>query len=283
MLDQGDVASSLPARRRLSKDKAAAAIFLKPDGKTLCARRHDWSSRISRHACRRSPRKDRTPSTRARSPTPSSRRARPRAAFWPRRISSNMRCASCKPVECNYRGYDDRLLAAAELRRRHHLRNPQRAGGLSARLSRLRLGRNGACSWSRRCAMPMSTATPRSAIRISSTIRSRRCSTRPMPSKIREQIDPVQGRRVAGPEAAGFRRKQRDDALFDRRRRRQRGRRHLHAERLVRRRRRGAGHRHPAQQRDGRFHRQARRRPISTAWCRARPTRSRRRRRRCRR
>ena len=91
-------------------------------------------------------------------------------------------------------------------------------------------------------------------------------------ASIRAAIDagktmPGRARRIAG--------ESRDDALFGRRQGRQRGRRHLHDQRLFRRRRDRARHRLFSQQRDGRFHGKARRAKPVTAWSRAPPTRSR--------
>ncbi len=96
-------------------------------------------------------------------------------------------------------------------------------------------------------------------------------------AKIRAAIDPAKAgvskdlkrrRRAA--------RRQQHDALLDRRRQGQRGRDDLHAQRLVRRQGHRRRHRRAAQQRDGRLHRQARRRQPLSAWSRARRTRSRR-------
>ena len=98
--------------------------------------------------------------------------------------------------------------------------------------------------------------------------------------EIREKINPFKAGGIAGTDAEGLWRKQRDDALFHRRRRGKCSGRHLYAQRLLRRGCRGARNRHPAQQRDGRFHRQAGCSPISTGWCREKPMPSSRRRRR---
>ena len=87
-----------------------------------------------------------------------------------------------EPVECNYRGYE--IVSSP----------PPSSGGViiceilnvleGYPISYSATARRRRCTrWSRRCATPMSTATPRSAIRISSRTRSRSCSTRPMPRK----------------------------------------------------------------------------------------------------
>ena len=68
------------------------------------------------------------------------------------------------------------LGAAAQLRRHDDLRDPQHPRGYPMTRSGLPLGGRHPCSWSRRCATPMSTATSRSAIPPSSTTRSTSCS-----------------------------------------------------------------------------------------------------------
>ena len=53
ILDQGDAASLAGSANRLAKDPAAAAIFLKPDGKPYAHRRAARSSRTSPRRSRR--------------------------------------------------------------------------------------------------------------------------------------------------------------------------------------------------------------------------------------
>lgn len=93
VLNQGDAAWFADSADRLAKDPAAAAIFLKKTASLMASARSSFS-RTSPPRCRRSRKRGRTPSKRAPSPTPSSRRAAPGAASSPRAISSNMRCAN---------------------------------------------------------------------------------------------------------------------------------------------------------------------------------------------
>ncbi len=215
-----------------------------------------WCSRTLPPRWPASPKKGLTPSTRAPSPTPSSRRAAPRAAFSPRPDFEQYAVRELKPVTCNYRGYE--IISSP----------PPSSGGViiceilnvleGYPLSYLgcRLGRDGACHGrgdALRLCRPQLGAW-RSRFRRQSGLEAARqglCQGDP------RQDRSVPGRRLAGPDAEGLWREQGDDALFDHRQGRQCGRGHLYAERLVRRRRRRRRHRHPAQQRDGRFHLEA--------------------------
>ena len=176
----------------------------------------------------------------------------------------------------------------SRLRRSSPRRRRARAASSSARSStswrairwhRLgyRFGRRACTSWSRRCATPIvdrNIDARRS--RISSTTRSRGCCDKDYAGDIRAKIDPFRAGVVARPEAGrGAARGQRDDALFDRRQGRQRGRGDLHAERLVRRR--GRSPAAPASCSTTRWTTSppSPACPTSSAWSRARPTPSR--------
>ena len=168
----------------------------------------------------------------------------------------------------------DRLGAAAELRRRDPVRNPRHPRRLSAAGMGLPVRA--------RRAPPDRGDAPR--VRRSQQL-SRRSRFRPQSGRAPAgqelcRADPRrhrsrQGRRLARHEARRrAARGHQHHALFDRRQGRQCRGGHLHAERMVRREGHAGDHRHRHEQRDGRLHRQSPAWRTSTGWCRARPMRS---------
>ena len=105
VLNQGDVTSLQGGAKKLAKDKAAAEIFLKPDGKTYTIGetlvQSDLAATLS--ASRSKARKH---STRARPPMPSSRPAQAGGGILAKADFEQYSVRELEPVKCNYRGYD---------------------------------------------------------------------------------------------------------------------------------------------------------------------------------
>ena len=163
------------------------------------------------------------------------------------------------PVECDYRGYQRDLGAAAELGRRGHLRDAQHPRGLSAQGPGLSLGAGGA--------LPDRSHAPRlrGPQQLPGRPGLREEPARPPARQGLRREDPrrhrpEEGRRLQGHQARRrAARRQQHHALLDRRPVGQRGLGDLHAERLVRRQGHGRQDRRAAEQRDGRLHLQDRR------------------------
>ena len=260
VLEQGDVDLLAIATRDFREDAPSAAVF--PAQRTAATRRgerlvqKDLARTLERIA-----RRVGTPaSTKGPSPTPSWRPACAGGGIFTKADLARYRAKERAPIECEYRGY------GSSRRRR---RAP---GGVV--LCEI-LGILEALS-----AAGMGLPGPRAPC----TTRSRRCGTRIVdrnsylgdPDFVRNPVERLldesyaaQIRAAIDPGKAGSSRdlearrraarRSEHDALFDRRQGRQRGRGHVHAQRMVRRKGDGGDHRHHHERRDGRLHRRSRR------------------------
>ncbi len=178
-----------------------------------------WCRAISPASCGRSRNAAPTASTAGRPRRRSSMRRGPWRHPRDRRLRGLQGPRTCAhPLRLQ--GLRDRLLAAAEFGRRHHLRDPQHPEGLPDRLYRVRLGRDrppdGRGDAPRICRPQLGARRPGT----SSRTRSRNsCPRSTRPRSAPRSIPPAVC--LGRPQARRHGREPRDDALFDRRQGRQ--------------------------------------------------------------
>lgn len=177
-LEQGDAASFAGNAKRLAKDETAAKIFLKPDGKPYASgeklQQPDLAAVLEGIS-------EKGPDAfyKAAPAEAIVKASQAKGGILAKEDFEQYAVRELNPIECNYRGYD--IISSPP---------PSSGGVIIARSSTFwkdtrfpisAITRPKPCtSWSRRCAMPMSTAMLHSAIPISSRTRSQSCSTRSM-------------------------------------------------------------------------------------------------------